>query len=139
MGGLPNAPVRAVGGCAGKRAFEQRRDLVILDGAGLAGTQLIIESGQAVLNKALPPLADRGIGPAQAVGNLGVALPCRRPEYEFGACHQGMGQSAGSGKTAKLGMLVCSQGEGGLGASCDHVRSLSQARLLMIVIYGTQD
>jgi len=50
VGGLPNAPVRAVGRGAGKRAFEQRRDLIIVDRAGPTGTQLVIESGQPVPN-----------------------------------------------------------------------------------------
>ena len=123
-------PVRARGRFAGQRAFEQSSNLVIVDAAGSAGTQLVIESGQAVLDEALPPLADGGIGPAQTAGDLGVALSVRRPEYEFGTCDQDMRQSAGSSKTAELGMLVRSQSQGGLGASRDHARSLSQDRYL---------
>jgi hypothetical protein len=79
-----------------------------------------------VLDETLSPLADGGLGPTQATGDLGVALSVRRPEYQSGACYQSMRQSAGTGQATKLGMLVPSQGEGGLGASCDHARSLSQ-------------
>src|SRR5215470_3356586 len=130
LGGLSNAPVRARSWLAGERAFQQRRNLVIVDAAGTARTQLVVEPDQAMLDEALPPLADGGLGPAQTAGDLGIALPCRRPEYEFGTCDQGMWQGAGSGKTAKLSLLVRSQGEGGLGASRDHARSLSQGRYL---------
>lgn len=126
LGGVPDTPVRAVGRFAGERALEQGSNLVIVDAAGAARTQLVIESGQAVLDEALPPLTDGGIGPAQTAGDLGVALPRRRSEHQFGTCYQGMRQSTGAGKTAKLSMLVCTQSQSGLGASCDHARSLSQ-------------
>src|SRR5262249_40189065 len=126
LGGLSNAPVRARSWFAGERAFQQRRNLLIVDAVGTAGRQLVVEPGQAMPNESLPPLADRGIRPAQTAGDLGIALPCRRPEYEFGTCDQGRWQGAGSGKTAKLSLLVRTQSEGGLGASRDHARSLSQ-------------
>jgi hypothetical protein len=58
-----------------------------------------------VKDKTLSPLTHRGFRPAQAVGDLGVALSLRRPQDELGACDQGMRKSAGSGKT---GSWACS-------------------------------
>ena len=125
LGSLPNAPVRALGRSAGEGALEQSRNLLVVDAAGPTRTQFVIESGQAVLNETLPPLTDGGLGPAQATGDLGVALSIRRPEYQSGPCYQSMRQSAGTGQATKLGLLVRSQSQDGLGASCDHARSLS--------------
>jgi conjugative relaxase-like TrwC/TraI family protein len=138
LGGLANAPVRAGGGFAGERAFEQGGDLLVLDAAWPARTQLAIESGQAVLDKPLSPLAHGGISPAQATGDLGIALSLSRPEHQFGPGHQSVWQSAGSGQTVQLGLFVRSESQSGLGASRDHVRQLILSPLLMLVIYGTR-
>src|ERR1700720_22957 len=127
LGSLPNAPVRALGRFAGERTLEQSSNLFVVDAAGSAGPQLVIQSSQAMLDETLSPLADGGIGPPQATGDLGVTLSGCRPEYQSGACHQSMRQSAGTGQATKLGMLVHSQGQGGLGTSRDHAPSLSQA------------
>ena len=54
------------------------------------------ESGQAVLEETLSPLAHGGISPVQTTSDLGVSLSLRRPEYEFGPCHQTVRQNAGS-------------------------------------------
>jgi len=88
--------VRALGRSAGECALEQGSNLLVVDAAGSAGPQLVIQSRQAVLDETLSPLADGGIGPAQAPGDLGVALSVRRPEYNSGACDQSMRQSAGT-------------------------------------------
>src|SRR5579864_1571660 len=53
--------VGAVGGLALERALQQNGDLLILDAAGSTGTQFVIESGQSMLDKTLPPLAHRSI------------------------------------------------------------------------------
>jgi len=81
LGGLPDAPMRAGGRLAGEGALEQGGNLLIVDAAGPTGTQFVIESGQAVLHEALSPLADGGISPAQAKGNLGIALPLCLPQH----------------------------------------------------------
>ena len=96
LGGLPDAPVCAVDRFAGERALEQGSNLFIVDAAGPTGTQLVIESGQAVLEETLSPLAHGGISPVQTTSDLGVSLSLRRPEYEFGPCHQTVRQNAGS-------------------------------------------
>jgi hypothetical protein len=95
------------------------------------------ESSQAMLDKALPPLAHGGVSPAQAAGDLGVALALHRPEHQFGPRHQSVGQSAGSGQTAQLGWFVGGKTQGGLGASDDQARSRIPSLILMLAIYGT--
>ena len=130
LGSLPDAPVRAGRGFAGEGTLEQSGNLLILDAARATRTQLIIESGQAVLDKSLPPLAHGRIAPAQAAGDLSVAMSRSRPKHQFGACHQSVGQSTGSGQAAQLGLFVRGKSEGRLGASRDHVRSLLQASYL---------
>jgi len=77
LGGLPDAPVGAVGGLARERALQQNGDLLIIDAAGPTGTQFVIESGQSMLDKTLPPLAYRSISPAQTSRDLSVALSLR--------------------------------------------------------------
>ena len=88
------------------------------------------ESGQAVLEETLSPLAHGGISPVQTTSDLGVSLSLRRPEYEFGPCHQSVRQNAGSGQAVKLGLFIWGKYKGRHGASSDHVRSLSQSQHL---------
>jgi hypothetical protein len=130
LGGLSDAPMRAGRGFAGEGAPEQSGNLFVLNAAPPTRPQLVIESGQAVLDKPLSPLAHGGISPAQATGDLGVALPLSRPEHQFGTRYQSMGQGAGSGQAAQLRLFVRGKSEGRLGASRDHARSLSQTRYL---------
>src|SRR6202040_388021 len=130
LGGLANAPLGAGSAFAGERALYESGNLLVLDAARSAGAQFIIESGQAVLDKALAPLAHGGISPVQSTSDLGVALSLSRQEHHFGACHQGMWQSAGSGQAAQLRLLVRGKSKVGLGASGDHPRRLSQANYL---------
>jgi len=130
LGSLPNAPVRAGSGLMGERALEQGSNLLVPDAARPTRTQLVIESSQAVLDKTLSPLARGGISPAQATGDLGVALSLNRLEHQFGTRHQSVGQGAGSGQALELRLFARGESKGGLGASSDHARSLSQIRYL---------
>jgi len=111
---------------AGEGGHEQSGKLVVPNAARPAGTQLIIESSRAMLDTALPPLAHGGVSPAQAAGDLGVALALYRPQHQSGPRHQSVWQSAGSGQTAQLGLFVGGKTQGGLGASDGQARSLSQ-------------
>ncbi len=130
LGGLSDAPMRAGRGFAGEGAPEQSGNLLVRNAARPTRTQLVIESGQAVLDKPLSPLAHRRISPAQATGDLSVAMSLSRPQHQFGTCHQSVGQRAGSRQVAQLRLFIRGKSEGGLGASRDHIRSLSQASYL---------
>ena len=90
--GLPNGPVGSRLRSSRQGAFQQRRHLFIFNGAWAAGAQFIVKSRHTPLKETAPPLADRGIGPLQTVRDLAVACAFRRPEHDFGAGDDGMGQ-----------------------------------------------
>src|SRR4026209_1671226 len=65
-GRFADGPVRAASGLARQRALPQRGNLLVFDGARASGAQLVIQSGQPILQKTLAPFANRGFGPMLA-------------------------------------------------------------------------
>ena len=76
-GCFPDRPVRATFGFARQRALQQRCDLLVLNRSWTSRTYLIIEASQPMLKKTLPPFANGGFCPAQAIRDLAVT-------YTFG-------------------------------------------------------
>src|SRR6266404_8353535 len=64
--------------------------------------QLVIQAGQPILQKTLPPFADGGFGPMKPRGDLGVALALGRPQHQLGAGDQGVRESAGASQASQL-------------------------------------
>ena len=138
LGRLAHAPLGGCGWLAPERPFKQGRNPLIIDAARPTGTQLVIQTRQAVLDEPLSPLTHRGLGPVQTAGNLAVVLSPRRPQHQPRTGHQPMRQSARSGQTAQLSLLDLSQSESRFGAAGHHARQLTPKLLIILVIYGTQ-
>src|SRR5208337_2659190 len=85
-----------------------------------SGPQLIVQTGHAVLEETLSPLAHRDLSPTQTLRNLGIALAGGRPQHHFGAADERLRQAARSRETLQLGAFVHAQFEGGFGASGEH-------------------
>jgi len=85
LSGLADAPVGGASRLTRQGPLQQSCDLLVIDATRPAGTQLVVEPRQAVFNKSLSPLADGGLGPVQATGNLAIALALNRPQHQPGA------------------------------------------------------
>src|SRR5271157_4328808 len=120
LGGLANTPMRSPSGLAGEGTLQQEGNLLIRNAAWPPRPQLIVQTGHALLEETLSPLANRDLGPAQTLSNLGIALARGRPQHYFGAADEGMRQGPRSRETLQLGAFVHSQIEGGFGASGEH-------------------
>jgi hypothetical protein len=136
LGGLAHAPLRGSGRLARERPLKQGGDAIVVDAARPAGTQLVIQPSQAVLDKPPPPFAHGSVGPVQTAGNLAVALTLDRPQHQPGTGHQGMGQGARGGQASQLGLLVGSQGDGWLGRPVRMHGSLLQINYLRSLFMG---
>src|SRR5271157_5089753 len=120
VGGLANTPMGSTGRLAGEGAFEQDGNLLIGNAAGPPRPQLIVQTRHTLLQETLSPLAHRGLGPAQTLSNLGIALALGRPQHYLSASDEGMRQRTRSRPTLQLCAFVHSQIEGGFGASGEH-------------------
>src|SRR5215471_5515446 len=78
VGGLANTPMRGPSRSAREGAFQQGGNLFFPNAAWPSRSQLIVQSGHPVFDKTLAPLADRGLGPAQALSNFAIALAAQR-------------------------------------------------------------
>jgi len=88
-----------------------------------ARTKLVIEALDTALDKPLPPLADRGLGPVQLLGNPGVGPPFRRPQHQPGTRHQRMRKTSRSRKSGQLLLLLRRKFQNGLGTSQRHTQN----------------
>jgi hypothetical protein len=95
-----------------------------------ARTKLVIEALDTALDKPLPPLADRGLGPVQLLGNPGVGPPFRRPQHQPGTRHQRMRKTAGTGKSGQLLLLFRRHFQCGFRTSQRHIQAWPHRNLM---------
>ena len=76
-----------------------------------------------MLDKALPPLAHRRLGPIQTLGDLCVGYAFGGPQHQLGAGYKSMRQAAGSGKARQLPPLLRSQFKSRQRASLRHIQA----------------
>src|SRR5271157_4368095 len=98
--------MRSPGGLAGESTFEQDGNLLIRNAAWPSRPQLIVQTRHTLFEETLSPLANRNLGPAQTLSNLGIALARGRPQHYFGAADEGMRQGPRSRETLQLGAFV---------------------------------
>jgi len=75
LGRQPDAPVGRSGRLLLEGAAQQDRNLFVRDRARPSGAKLVVEPLEAMLHKALPPLAHRRPGSVQALADLLLARP----------------------------------------------------------------
>src|SRR5208337_2782098 len=105
---------------AGLRERVRLSKTAICSSAMLRRPQLIVQTRHTLLQETLSPLAHRGLGPAQTLSNLCIALARGRPQHYLSASDEGMRQRTRSRPTLQLCAFVHSQIEGGFGASGEH-------------------
>ncbi len=89
------APVRASAGrLALERLPQQRRDLVVSDGARPSRPAFVVQAREPLRPEALAPLADRPAAGADPLGDLLVAHPFGARKHDLGAPHEPGGQTA---------------------------------------------
>ena len=120
LGCFPDGPMASGLGLSRQSSFQQRRNLFVFDGTRTARAQFIVQSGQTPLDKPASPLPNSSFGPLQTACDLGVASAFRRPEYDFSASDDGVGQRAGSRQTGHLNPLILVQNKLGFGATDGH-------------------
>src|SRR5271167_2856576 len=120
VGGLANTPMRSPSGLAGEGTLQQEGNLLIRNAAWPPRPQLIVQTGHTLFEETLAPLARRGLGPAQTLSNLAIALPLGRPQHHFGAADESMRQATRSRETFQLDAFVHRQLEAGFGPSGEH-------------------
>jgi len=79
LGHRPGAPVRGVFGFALQRSGDDALDLRVAERARGSTARSIVQSAQALLHEARPPLADRLAGDAFGSGDRRVAQAFGRP------------------------------------------------------------
>ncbi len=122
------APVRASAGrLALERLPQQRRDLVVSDGARPSRPAFVVQAREPLRPEALAPLADRLAAGADPLGDLLVVQPFGAQKHDLGAPHEPGGQTARTRQRLELlaGSLTDFErrstptggGSGGTGAS----------------------
>jgi len=138
-----HAPVRgAVGGLGVQRGLDQLRHALIVDRAGLAGANIVVQPSQASLDEPRAPLAHSGLGQLQALGNGGIQFAIGAAQDDARPIAQRGRQRAAACERLQLRTLLVRQQQLRLRPACSH-RGISGSKIphwharLMPVISGT--
>ncbi len=97
-------------------------------GAGTSRAQLVVRSGQALLEVAPAPFADGELTRAKAPGDGGVRLAFGAGQDNLRAADDAVGERTGVGEGEQLGLVVFAEGEGGRGGARVRPRGMSVLR-----------
>jgi hypothetical protein len=104
-------PVGRVFGFGVDRLADELGDLFVLDRAGPARPQLVVEPGDPLLEVALAPQPHGGAREAQRPSDGGVALPLSGEQDDLGAHDEGVGQGSRAGHRVEDVALVGREAE----------------------------
>ncbi len=138
-----HAPVRrAVDRLGMQGGLDQLRHAFVVDGSRLARAHVVVQAGNAAIDKARSPLAHRGHAQLEPLGDVLVLFTARTVQNDARTHAQRRRQRAAASEGLKLRTLRVRQQKFGLRPACFH-RGISGSKIphwharLMPVIYGT--
>lgn len=116
-----HTPVRrAVGRLGVQSRIDQLRHALVVDRARLAGAHVVVQTRNAPLNEPSAPLADRGLGELQALGNGAVEFAIGAAQNDARPIAQRSRQRAAPSKRLQLRALLVRQQQFNLRSARSH-------------------
>src|SRR6201987_4428041 len=140
-------PRGTVRGPGSQGLVNQPGDLFIADGPWSAGTQLVVQPPETLVEKPSSPVTHGHRVQAQSSGNGLVAHSRRAQQNDLGPQNQPVREAVGCGHGSELGIFLrvqkqrrlgSSHRHGHLHSSTDGAHNQMPKAILMLVIYATQ-
>ena len=122
LGHRADGPLGPAPGLCLERPADELGDLLVGDGAGTSGTQLVMQAGEAPFQVALPPQGERLGTVVDLGGDLPIAQALGRHEDDLGPRDQIVGHGSRAGDGVQVPGSLLAQHDRPSEPSCSHGR-----------------